>query len=554
MTDAAATIDAPGAQVVVLAREHEIDEVMQFLRYSVKDSSTFDGTILFKFKGDDGEPALSYAVEVAPDRRTCLLCVYVVHDATTTRAIMTHTHTHCSLASAGVTTHKNATATSIRAACEVTISVDDFLWIYSGKASSSDILKLFYAGKLSISGYAFRKVSAFAQSFDFSSDKWRSFYSWRDEQESARRRSPTAVEEARNVGSPSRDFWFAHCRTVLDRYNVSKLQQLQWETSMASVFGEEYVLANVCRAIHKSSAAAAAEARRHPHDSFYAAIANVLGSSSAVIKRDGIAERIAMPSEHTQPHNHHQLDLHRELAHFFNPCTKRTATFVESVCTRKHQPQDLFGFFDEEYVNAVKYSAKERFQQQWRVKNRIDLADAGMAQLDKLVKAIGVGGHCNRTNNTQSKYIPAPELILREFNGNANVVMDLIREKALGRKSLDKIPPPNVDWLFGGRSGNVLLVDDSRMKPADTTALVAAPSASSAVPLPLPVPSTSAVATQSIVEVNRSSIQRRRSRRDFALPKQKLKAKFASLSRDLAQQNSSVIANVEDHLVFSDYL
>lgn len=445
-----------------------------------------------------------------------------------------------------MTTQKNATAQSTRPSCEVSISVDDFLWIYSGTASSSDILKLFYAGKLSISGYAFRKVSSFAQSFDFSSEKWRSFYSWRDEQASSSR-SPSAVEEARNVGSPSRDFWFAHCRTVLDRYNVSKLQQLQWEMSMASVFGEQYVLGNVCRAIQKTSVITAAKAECHPHDSFYSAIANVLGSSTAVMKRDGtgiLQPRIpALSGDNERPG---QLDLHRELAQFFNPCTKQTAKYVEAVCTSKHKQQhDLFGFFDEEYINAVKYTAKERFQQQRRVKNRVDLADAGMAQLDKLVKVIGRGGHCNRTNNTQSKYIPAPEVLLREFNGNANVVMDLLKEKALGRKSLHKIPPPNVDWLFGGRSGNVLLVD---VNTRDATHMNDATQQQQQVYV------GGNTSTQSIVEVNRAAIQRRRSRRDFAVPKERLKAKFASLSRDLAQQNSVVIANVEEHLVFSDYL
>ncbi|KAF1318666.1 hypothetical protein FI667_g13711, partial [Globisporangium splendens] len=479
-------------------RDHEIEEVMQFLQFSVKESSTFDGTILFKFKGEDDQPAMSYAVQVAEDRR--------------------------------VTTKKNATAQDTKVTCEVSISVDDFLWIYSGKASSSDILKLFYAGKLSISGYAFRKVSAFAQSFDFSSEKWRSFYSWRDENENARR-SPSAVEEARNVGSPSRDFWFFHCRAILDRYNVSKLQQLQWETSMASVFGENYVLGNVCRAIQKTKTSQSAEC--HPHDSFYNAIASVLGSSNAVMKHNGIPQpRRALAIDH----RHQQCDVQRELMHFFNPDTKHTSKYVESVCTSNHR-HDLFGFFDEEYISAVKYTAKERFQQR-RNKNRVDLADAGMAQLDKLVKVIGIGGHCNRTNNKQSKYIPAPEAFLREFNGSANVVMDLIKEKALGRKSLDKIPAPNVDFLFGGRTGNVLLVDDSRVK-SDATKTAAEQVTGM---------------TQSIVEVSRAPLQRRRSRRDFAVPKERLKAKFASLSRDLAKQNTAVISNVEEHLVFSDYL
>lgn len=58
----------PATATVAAAREHEIEEVMQFLRFSVKPSSTFDGTILFRFKGDGDEPALTYAVEVAEDR------------------------------------------------------------------------------------------------------------------------------------------------------------------------------------------------------------------------------------------------------------------------------------------------------------------------------------------------------------------------------------------------------------------------------------------------------------------------------------------------------
>ncbi|TYZ57348.1 hypothetical protein PybrP1_010553 [[Pythium] brassicae (nom. inval.)] len=506
-TQAAATESESATQMPPpppTAREHEIEEVMQFLRYSVKESSTFDGMILFQFKDDAGEPAFSYAVEVAKDRR--------------------------------VTTHKNANTRDMRATCEVTISVDDFLWIYSGKASNTDIVKLFYAGRLLISGYAFRKVSAFAQSFDFSSDKWRSFYAWRDELE-ARARSPTALEEARNVGSPSRDFWFAHCRSVLDRYNVPKLQQLHWEASLANVFGEEYVLGSVCRALQKTPA---------PASSLHSAVANVLGASAAVAKQHDSASRlVASPDLHPHPHPH--VDVHRELAHFFHPCTKQTAPFS----FRKQPRADFFAFFDEAYVTAVKDTAKQRFVQQRRVKNRVDLADASMAQLDRLVQAIGRGGHCNRTNNTKSKHISAPELLLREFNGNANGVMDLLREKALGRQALDKIPPPNVDWLFGGRvAGNVLRVDDSRataVAAADASSLQqhATGSAASA---------SGSVATQSVVEVNRTGVQRRRSRRDFVVPKQRLKAKLASLSRDLAQQNSSVIGSVEEHWAFSDYL
>lgn len=61
---AQAPVVAAAAAPVVSARDHEIDEVMQFLRFSVKQSTSFEGTILFKFKDDDGLAASSYAVEI----------------------------------------------------------------------------------------------------------------------------------------------------------------------------------------------------------------------------------------------------------------------------------------------------------------------------------------------------------------------------------------------------------------------------------------------------------------------------------------------------------
>lgn len=52
-------------------KEAEVDEVMHFLRFSVKPDSTFAGTILFKFKDADGKPASSYAVQISDSRGTC---------------------------------------------------------------------------------------------------------------------------------------------------------------------------------------------------------------------------------------------------------------------------------------------------------------------------------------------------------------------------------------------------------------------------------------------------------------------------------------------------
>ncbi|POM58273.1 hypothetical protein PHPALM_37102 [Phytophthora palmivora] len=449
---------------------------MEFLKFSVKPSTSFGGTILFKFKDADGaEPKTTYAVEISDERQ--------------------------------VDTRKNASARDVRPTCEVTITMDDFLWIYSGKASSSDMVKLFYAGRVSISGYAFRTVSKFAQSFDFSSEKWRSFYAWRKAQDEKNdnSRAPSALDETRNVGSPSRDYWFFHARTILDRYHLTKLQRLVWQTSLASLFGEKVVLESVRSASVRDRKIASGR---------FSVIASVVGNAgpvSAVLKRR--ATGTITPGQ-----LHYERELRAELARFLRPCTKQSAAVVEAFAVGNPQQTAnvMFDFFNEDYVVAVKLSAKER-QQRRHHRNRVDLGDAGMAQLDKLVKVIGKGGHSNLKHDNRSKYVPAPELLLREFRSNVTVLMDTLKEKASGRKALHKIPAPEMDWLV--RNGRSALPN-------------------------LP--------TSIIVEVNRAKIARNRKR--FEVPKQRIKAKFESISRELANQRNPLVSHVDEHLVFSDYL
>ncbi|CAI5741243.1 unnamed protein product [Peronospora destructor] len=482
---------------VNLQKEREIDEVMEFLKFSVKPSTSFGGTILFRFKNaDDAVPKTTYAVEVSDKRQ--------------------------------VFTHKNVKACDVRPRCEVTISMDDFLWIYSGKASSSDLVKLFYAGRVSISGYAFRSVSKFAQSFDFSSEKWQSFYAWRKIQDVKNdcSRSQGALEETRNVGSPSRDYWFAHARTILDGYNLTGLQHLLWETSLTNLFGEKVILESVRRASMRDK-----KLNADGLSNFASVIGNA-GPVSAVLKR--------RPTGAIAPDQlHHEREMRTELKRFLCPCMKQSIAIAESLALGKTEQaaSGIFDFFNEDYVVDVKRSAKER-QQRRHHRNRVDLGDAGMAQLDKLVQVIGKGGPSNQKRDTRSKYMPAPELLLREFRVNVTGLMDILKEKVSGRKPLHKIPAPQMDWLVcNGHSGNMVIADNSSKVAA------ALPFSSSALP---------SLPQRMIVEVNRAKIARNRKR--FDVPKQRIKAKFASFSRELANQRNPAMTNMEEFLVFSDYL
>ncbi|DBA01035.1 TPA: hypothetical protein N0F65_002645 [Lagenidium giganteum] len=465
---------------------------------NVKDSTSFEGTILFKFRGENGECVTSYAVQIDEDRE--------------------------------VSTVKNYDASNRSKLTEVGISEDDFLWLYSGKASSSDVAKLFYSGRLSISGYAFRKVSNFAQSFDFSSEKWRQFYAWKEDMEN-RQRSPSATEEMANVGSPSRDFWFYSCRAILARYRFSHLQRLQWEVSMASIFGEKYVVEKACESIRRRNRSLLVQ---NPTDELHALVSNVAGTHIPLQK-----ERRRAMSWDSSMCGCRSYDVQRELHDFFHP-RKDNAALAKKAWTVE-KPKDLMDIFDavdSNYVEAVKHSAKERFQLR-QSRDRIDLAHAGLNQLDKLLVAMGREGHYNVKKKTKAKYISAPELLLREINVQAMEVMDILKAKALGRQPVDKIPTPDVNALLGG--GPSMLVVDKRATPENTSA----PN------------STWGLGQDGVfVKVNRSNIQRRGSKRDFEIPKERIKQKLVSLQTHLANHKRSTtsVASLDDHLVFSDYL
>uniref|UniRef100_A0AAV1TCX2 LAGLIDADG endonuclease n=1 Tax=Peronospora matthiolae TaxID=2874970 RepID=A0AAV1TCX2_9STRA len=475
---------------------------MEFLKFSVKPSTSFHGTILFKFKStSDAEPKTTYAVEINNDQR--------------------------------VVTRKNVDARDVHSTCDVTISMDDFLWIYSGKASSSDLLKLFYAGRVAISGYAFRSVSKFAQSFDFSSEKWCSFYAWQKahDQENDDSRALGLIEEGRSIGAPSRNDWFLRARTMLDSCNLSRLQQLLWETSLTHLFGEKIVLDSMRRASVRDRKSAAGRC---------SAAASVMGDAgpvSAVLKRHTTGAMI--PGQ-----LHYGREQRAVLTRFLHPCMKQSAVVAKALAlgNPKQTAGVIFDFVNEDYVGDVKRYAKQR-QQRRHYRNRVDLGDAGMAQLDKLVQVIGKGGHSNQKWDNRSKYVPAPERLLREFRVNVASLMDTVKEKASGRKALRKIPAPEMDFLVrNGRSGSMVVADSSSSLGKRTTAEQPL-SAISALPnLP----------QSFIVEVNRAKIARNRKR--FDVPKRRLKATFASISRELANQKNPVATHFDEHLVFSDYL
>jgi hypothetical protein len=58
------------------------------------------------------------------------------------------------------------------------VSLADFLFMYSGEATAGEIASMCMSGRVSVPWSAYSKLKAFAECFDFSSEKWDEYYAF----------------------------------------------------------------------------------------------------------------------------------------------------------------------------------------------------------------------------------------------------------------------------------------------------------------------------------------------------------------------------------------
>lgn len=58
------------------------------------------------------------------------------------------------------------------------VSLADFLYMYSGEATAGEIASMCMSGRVSVPWSAYGKLKAFAECFDFSSEKWEDYYAF----------------------------------------------------------------------------------------------------------------------------------------------------------------------------------------------------------------------------------------------------------------------------------------------------------------------------------------------------------------------------------------
>lgn len=116
-------------------------DIFEFLKYSYPEESTYSGIVYFEFETDLG--MIPYTLKMKDKK---------------------------------LKVERNSPLEDDYVNCKVSISIDDFLHMYSGKATSSEIMNMCYSGRVKVHSFAYRQLTKFATSFDFSSEKWNRYY------------------------------------------------------------------------------------------------------------------------------------------------------------------------------------------------------------------------------------------------------------------------------------------------------------------------------------------------------------------------------------------
>lgn len=75
-----------------------------------------------------------------------------------------------------LTTALEPTDAFLKQVAVVHVSLADFLYMYSGEASAAEIAGMCMSGRVSVPWSAYSKLKAFAECFDFSTEKWDAYY------------------------------------------------------------------------------------------------------------------------------------------------------------------------------------------------------------------------------------------------------------------------------------------------------------------------------------------------------------------------------------------
>ncbi|TYZ62093.1 hypothetical protein PybrP1_000905 [[Pythium] brassicae (nom. inval.)] len=140
-----AAAPASGACDALLAK---LDELMDFLRFAKLPTAAFHGVVTFMFRASNED-------------KNAIACIRTVDMREDIRVL------HAPL---------DASDPFVKQAAVVYVSLADFLYMYSGEASAAEIAGMCMSGRVSVPWSSYSKLKAFAECFDFASERWDAYY------------------------------------------------------------------------------------------------------------------------------------------------------------------------------------------------------------------------------------------------------------------------------------------------------------------------------------------------------------------------------------------
>ncbi|GAB9466878.1 hypothetical protein Gpo141_00004243 [Globisporangium polare] len=145
-SDAASPPTSSGAACDALLAK--LDELMDFLRFAKLPTADFHGVVTFMFRASN-------------TNKNDIACI---------RTVDMRQGIHV------LTTTLDVSDAFLKQVAVVHVSLADFLYMYSGEASAAEIAGMCMSGRVSVPWSSYSKLKAFAECFDFSTEKWEAYY------------------------------------------------------------------------------------------------------------------------------------------------------------------------------------------------------------------------------------------------------------------------------------------------------------------------------------------------------------------------------------------
>ncbi|KAG6610053.1 uncharacterized protein IUM83_01005 [Phytophthora cinnamomi] len=126
----------------------KLNELMDFLRFSKLPGAEFRGAVTFMFRA-------------SPNDKDTIACMRTIDMRRGLEVDNTTLHPQDPF---------------LPEVAVVYVSLADFLYMYSGEATATEIAGMVMSGRVSVPWSSYGKLKAFAECFDFSSEKWDAYY------------------------------------------------------------------------------------------------------------------------------------------------------------------------------------------------------------------------------------------------------------------------------------------------------------------------------------------------------------------------------------------